>query len=174
MTRRPQLRDQNVLIPSIGGSKCPAGHFWSHELVDLMVWSPQFGDQNDAKATAAGSECFAPQHWGIKIVAHATFEHWSNPSFAKAAHRPNTPWRSRNYVLAEAGRSKTMCKWVLRPAVLEHLNHDTGQSFDIDSISFKTQQWIYWWWNTEYCAHQFATQYHCIATLLSSRLSSTY
>jgi hypothetical protein len=27
MTRRPKMRDQNVLIPSIGRSKCRAGHF---------------------------------------------------------------------------------------------------------------------------------------------------
>jgi hypothetical protein len=38
------------LIPSIGGSKCRAGHFWSHERVDLMVWSPPFVDQTEAKA----------------------------------------------------------------------------------------------------------------------------
>jgi hypothetical protein len=62
ITRRPQQRDQNVLIPSIGGSKCRAVHFWSHDLVDLMVWSSQFGNEKDAKATAAGSEWFEPQH----------------------------------------------------------------------------------------------------------------
>jgi hypothetical protein len=79
--RKPQLRDQNVLIPSIGRSMCRASHFWSHDLVDLMIWSPQLGDQNDAKATMAGSECFDPQHWGIKITRYTNlrdkFDFWS-------------------------------------------------------------------------------------------------
>jgi hypothetical protein len=37
MMRRPQQRDQIVLIPSIEGSKCRGGHFGSHELVVIMV-----------------------------------------------------------------------------------------------------------------------------------------
>ena len=69
MTRRPLLQDQNVLIPSIEGSKCRARHFWPHDLVGLMLWSLAFMDQNNAKATAAGSEGFDPQHWGTKCRA---------------------------------------------------------------------------------------------------------
>jgi hypothetical protein len=68
MTRRPKMSDKNVLIPNIGRSKCCAGHFWSHDLVDLMFRSSPFVDQNDAQATFSGSDCFVPQHWGIKIT----------------------------------------------------------------------------------------------------------
>ena len=68
MTQRPQLREQNFLIPRIGGSKCGAGHFWSHDLLDLRIGSRQLEDQNDLKVAAAGAECFDPQQCGIKIT----------------------------------------------------------------------------------------------------------
>ena len=68
MTRRPKMRDQNILIPRIGRSNSRASHFWSNDLVDLMIRSSPFVDQNDAKATFSGSDCFAPQHWGMKIT----------------------------------------------------------------------------------------------------------
>jgi hypothetical protein len=48
-----------VLILSIERWKCRARHFWSHDLVDLGLWSPPIWHQT--KATAAGSECFDPQ-----------------------------------------------------------------------------------------------------------------
>ncbi len=53
-----------------------AGHFWFHDLVDLMVLSPQFGNQNEAKAKAAGSEYCAPQHWEIKLTRRHFFCIW--------------------------------------------------------------------------------------------------
>jgi hypothetical protein len=91
--RRPQLRDQNVLIPSIGGTKCRAGHFWSHDLVELMLWSPSFGDENDAKATAAGSDCFDPQHWGIKVSSRPLWIPWTCGSNALIPTIRGSKWR---------------------------------------------------------------------------------
>jgi hypothetical protein len=88
-----QMRDQNVLIPSIGGSKCCAGHFWSHDLVDLMVRSTSFGYQNDAKATTAGSESFDPQHWGINVSRRPLLIPWSCGTKSLILTNRGSKWR---------------------------------------------------------------------------------
>jgi hypothetical protein len=75
MMRRPKMRDQNVLIPNIGRSKCRAERdIVTQATFDPMIlWIECFDfslvvDQNNAEATFSGSDCFVPQHWGIKIT----------------------------------------------------------------------------------------------------------
>jgi hypothetical protein len=117
MTRRPLLQDQNVLIPSIGESKCRASHFWSHDLVGLMLWSLAFVDQNNAKATAAGSECFDPQHWGNKVSRNALLIPWSCRSHGLISTIQESKWREghccgvrMNRAAAFGDRNYAMCK----------------------------------------------------------------
>jgi len=109
--RKPQLRDQNVLIPMIPwccGSKslipqfgdqngreghcCGISMFWCQEYGDQSVAQDTFdpmilrvlrfhpqnsGIQKKAKATAAGSECFDPQYWEIKVSRRPLLIPWS-------------------------------------------------------------------------------------------------
>ena len=73
--------------------KCRAGHFWSHDLVDLMVWSPQFEDQHDAKAKDARSKCFDSQHWKIKVSRRPLLIPWSCGSDVSILTIRGSKWR---------------------------------------------------------------------------------
>ena len=73
MTRRPQLRDQNVLIPSIGGMKVsrrPLLISWydHHNWGIKMTRRPQWLDQNVLIPSIGGSKLRDIQTYGISLI----------------------------------------------------------------------------------------------------------
>jgi len=99
-TRRPPLRDWIVWILRIRRSKCRAGHFWSHDLVGLMLWSPKFGEQQKMRRpqlrdqivlipSIGGSKCRAGHFWSHERVDLMV---WSPPFVDQTEAKAKLTW----------------------------------------------------------------------------------